>query len=172
MSEQGGAGQGASEGASPSSGEQAVGDIVFALIMIPLTLFVAWEGWNMPRRGDFGFLTSPGLSPLLLATLVLVMTTIVTVSAVRAGAATSISARVRSLAKHDETRRALVLMALVASYALLIGRVPFPIITAVFLAVTFTYVRVGSWLRITIATAIGTALTGWAIPTLFSMPMP
>jgi hypothetical protein len=61
---------------------------------------------------------------------------------------------------------------LVGTYAQLIGRVRFEAVTAAFLLVTFTYVRIGGPVKVFLATVAATLLASVVIPWIFTMPLP
>lgn len=150
----------------------AMGDLFMALALIAICLWAATEALAMPQRGELGMITSPGFTPLLVCTILTVLSAAVAVTALKAGALGETAGRLTHMARSRQTRRVLVLSAMMVGYVLLIGVLEFTVATALYLLATFLYVRAGGWLTIAAATAIGALLTGSAIPFLFSMPTP
>lgn len=156
----------------PEAQPTAAGDLVVAIVLLPLCAWIVREALGMPRRGDLGLMTSPGFTPILVSCAIALLSLVVLAKAVRGGALRALVPRLRELAHSAESRRAVVLFALMVGYAMLIGLVPFPIVTGAYLAATFVFLRSGSWVQIAVATAVGVVLTGFVIPYVFSMPLP
>lgn len=152
--------------------QDAAGDLGVGITIALVTLFAMYEAFNMPRRGELGIFTGPGFTPLLVGGLIVLLSVVVIINGFRGHGVRGIAPRLKELSTLPEPRRIAVLVLLAGTYAFAIGPVPYEVATVVFLLVTFTFVRVGSPIRIAIAAAACSALAAWIVPTLFNMPMP
>ncbi|QVQ53037.1 hypothetical protein J4H86_04320 [Spiractinospora alimapuensis] len=126
----------------------------------------------MPRRGDLGLLTSPGLTPFLACAVIAALSLVLVVRAVWRGALRGIVTRTREMAGSDESRRVVVLVVLMGVYVGLIGVVHYAVVTTAFLLASFLFVRAGGWATVVVATVVGVGLTAFVIPYAFTMPLP
>lgn len=151
---------------------RAMGDLFLGCVLIAVCLWAAWEALGMPRRGDLGLITSPGFTPLVVCTVIIVLSLIMVTRAVLDGAVAETSGRMAQLVRSYQARRVLILSAMITGYVLLIGVLDFTLVTALYLLVTFVYVRAGGWVTIVAATVTGALLTAVVIPYAFTMPTP
>lgn len=149
-----------------------MGDFFLGVAFILVSIWGAWEALNMPRRGELGVITSPGFTPLLVCASLIILSVIMLTKALRGGAIKEVPGRLKQMAKSYQTRRVLILAAIMTAYVLLIGVLDFRLVTFLFLVVSFIYVRAGRWYTILIAAVIGTVLATIALPYFFSMPTP
>lgn len=149
-----------------------MGDLFLGVIFILVSIWGGWEAINMPRRGELGVLTSPGLTPILLCVALIILSLIMVVKALRGGAIAEIPGRLKQMTKSYQTRRVLILAAIITGYVLLIGVLDYGFVTFLFLLVAFLYVRAGRWYTILLAALAGTVLTTMLLPYFFSMPTP
>lgn len=150
----------------------AVGDLGLGLGLVAVCVWAAGQAWAMPRRGDLGLLTSPGLTPFLACAVIATLSLILVGHAVWRGALSGIRARLVEMAGSDESRRVVVLAVLMGVYVALIGVVHYAVVTTGFLLASFLFVRAGGWVTIVVATVLGVGLTAFAIPYAFTMPLP
>ncbi|GAA3726952.1 hypothetical protein HDA32_003608 [Spinactinospora alkalitolerans] len=160
------------DGTDECAPSRAAGDLALGTALIVVCAWAAGESLDMPRRGELGLLTSPGFTPFLVCVLVAVLSAVVVARALMRGALKGIAPRIAEMWCSEESRRVVVLFALITGYALLIGVVQFAVVTGGFLLAMFWYVRSGGWLTIALATAVGVLLTAVVIPYAFTMPLP
>lgn len=149
-----------------------MGDLFLGVAFILASIWGGWEAFNMPRRGELGVLTSPGLTPILLCVALIILSMIMVVKSLRGGAIAEIPGRLKEMAKSHQVRRVVILAAIITGYVLLIGVLDYGLVTFIFLLVAFFYVQAGRWYTILIAAVAGTVLTTMLLPHFFSMPTP
>ncbi|WP_165874134.1 tripartite tricarboxylate transporter TctB family protein [Rubrobacter taiwanensis] len=154
------------------NGRGKVGDLFGGLLFAALGVFAIGAAVGMPRRGELGFVTSPGFTPLLLGTAILILSVVMVVKALRAGAIREIGNWFRTIRKSQESRRVLVLTGLLTAYVAAIGYLNFALVTFLFITATFFYVRAGKPWQILIYAAVATGLVAYFIPYIFTMPLP
>ncbi|MBB4929529.1 hypothetical protein F4561_000349 [Lipingzhangella halophila] len=162
----------ADERAGAQAPARAAGDLAVGLVIIAVCVWAGWESLGMPRRGQLGLLTSPGFTPFLACLTIGVLCAILVVRALLRGALKGVGPRLAEMWHSEESRRVVVLFALITGYGLLVGVIQFAVVTGVFLLVCFVFVRAGGWVTIAATTVVATLLTGVAIPHAFSMPLP
>jgi hypothetical protein len=152
--------------------QDAASDLAVSTVIAAVCIFAVVEALGMPRRGQLGIFTGPGFTPILVGGLIVILSLLVIANSLRGRALSGIRPRIEELTTQPETRRVVVLALLAGAYAFAIGPVSYEVATVIFLLLTYTFVRLGSPLRIALTTFFGSALAAWAVPTLFNMPMP
>ena len=149
------------------------GEFLIGIILIAFCIFVIIESVQMPRRGPMGFLMSPGFVPALVGSVLLLLSTLFTINALRRGGYRRFGIWLSRTLSDLENKRFLVILALMGLYVVvLIGRVPFFLATLVFHFSIFTYLRAGSPLRITFYSLLISFFVAFLLPKLFEMPLP
>lgn len=149
-----------------------MGDFFLGVAFIFISIWGGWEALNMPRRGEMGVLTSPGLTPLLVGGALTILSLIMLIESLRGGALTELPGRLKEMVGSDQSRRVVILSAIITIYVLLIGVLDFRLVTFLFLMVVFAYVRAGRWYTMLLSAIAGTVLATIALPYFFSMPTP
>ncbi|MCX8116644.1 MAG: tripartite tricarboxylate transporter TctB family protein [Desulfobacterota bacterium] len=147
-------------------------DFVTGLLLMGLSLYVIIEAGRMPRLEHLKVhpLSVPGLVPSFLASVLFVFGAVLTLrSALRGGHRLSISMRgLSQTLKAPENKRLLLTGLLSLIYALLlIGRLPYPLATGLFI---FTFILLFEWEPVGNAGRKGrTLFSALAIATLSSI---
>src|SRR5699024_1982978 len=149
-----------------------MGDLFVGLFLILVSVLGGWESINMSRGGVRGILTSPGLTPLLVAVALIVLSIILIGKALRGGAIAEIPVRLKKMWGSYQTHRVLILAVIMTGYVLLIGVLDFRLVTFLFMLVTCSYVRSGRWYTILSSALAGTVLATIVLPYFFNMPVP
>ena len=155
------------------SGMDMAGELMLGLFISLFSLFVIVESLRMPQRGHLGIMMSPGVVPLFTGVVLLLLSLVINVRALRGGGLQYVGALLRSLRGEEEIRRFLWILGFMTLYIVgLIGYVPFIAATLIYHALIFFYLRIGGPLKIIIYTLIATALVAVFLPRVFDMPVP
>jgi hypothetical protein len=121
---------------------RARADLITALVLVAVGLAVIYLSWTMPRLEARRIhpATIPGLVPFILGSALVLTSGLLAVRSWRADAGGGWQGLARILVG-PEARRALVALALMLIYALLmVGKMPFAVASAIFIFVfTFTF---------------------------------
>jgi len=149
-------------------------DFIDSVVVIALSLFVIYNSLVMPRYESWGLYATPGMPPLLFASLLLMLGTIVLVRSIRRrGYQMKIgrSELVRFTKSADVRRFALALGSMLV-YLLLLGKVHFALLTAVYLFVTILLFKGASW-WVNGIVSVATAVAVWLVFEIaFLVPLP
>jgi hypothetical protein len=154
------------------SGRYTVGDLLGGLFFGALGAFVTVSALGMPRRGELGFFTSPGFTPLILGVAMLVLSTVLVAKTLRGGVLGEAGSWAREIRTSAESRRVVVLTLLLTGYVALIGYLDFALVTFLFITATFFYVRAGKPWQILLYAVVATGVVAYFIPYVFTMPLP
>jgi hypothetical protein len=154
-------------------GMDMAGELILGLFITLLSLFVIVESLRMPQRGHLGIMMSPGVVPLFTGVVLLLLSLVINVRALRAGGIHFVGSLLRRLRSEEEMRRFLWILGFMTLYIVgLIGYVPFIAATLIYHALIFFYLRIGGPVKIVIYTLIATALVAVFLPRVFDMPVP
>ena len=154
-------------------GLDMAGELMLGLFVTLFSLFVIEESLRMPQRGHLGIMMSPGVVPLFTGIVLLLLSLVINVRALRGGGLHYVGSLLRSLRKAEEFRRFLWILGFMTLYIVgLIGHVSFIAATLIYHAMIFFYLRIGGPLKIVIYTLIATALVAVFLPRVFVMPVP
>jgi hypothetical protein len=154
-------------------GLDRAGELLLGLFVTLFSLFVIVESLRMPQRGHLGILMSPGVVPLFTGIVLLLLSLVINVRALRGGGLHYVGRLLRGLRDEEEIRRFLWILGFMTLYIVaLIGRVPFIVATLIYHALIFFYLRIGGPLKIVLYTLIATALVAVFLPRVFDMPVP
>lgn len=149
------------------------GEFLLGLLLISFSIFVTVEAARMPQRGTEGFLMSPGFVPLLTGSVLLLLSIIFTLSAIQKDGFRQLKEWLRESIVDQESRRFLVIMALMALYVIgLLDRLPFVGATLIFHILIFSYLKVGGPKKIVFYAFFAAFFIGFFLPWLFEMPLP
>ncbi|UCD79828.1 MAG: tripartite tricarboxylate transporter TctB family protein [Desulfobacterales bacterium] len=156
-----------------SSGMDKAGELMLGVCVSFFALFVIVESVRMPQRGHLGIMMSPGFVPLFTGIVLLFLSLVINVRALRAGGHKHIGALCKSIRDDEELRRFLWILGFMVLYIVgLIGVVPFLAATLIYHVLIFYYLRIGGPLKIVIYTLIATGLVAVFLPRVFDMPVP
>jgi hypothetical protein len=116
-------------------------------------------------------MAAPGFVPLLTGLVTLLLSLVLTVSAMRRGGHRHIRQWLREIIGDPENKRLLWIVLAVALYAALLGHVPFTVATMIFHVLIFAYLGV-HLLPLVLYSLFATFLVAYLLPTLFNMPTP
>ena len=155
------------------SGMDKAGELMLGVCVSFFALFVIVESVRMPRRGHLGIMMSPGFVPLFTGIVLLFLSFVINVRALRAGGHKYIGSLCKSIRDDEELRRFLWILGFMVLYIVgLIGVVPFLAATLIYHVLIFYYLRIGGPLKIVIYTLIAAGLVAVFLPRVFDMPVP
>ncbi len=149
----------------------AAADFISSVLLLCVAAFVLVESLRMPIRGLI--ITAPGLLPTALGVILLLLSAMLLVSAVKKRGPAFVKAWIAVTLKDVESRRWLAIVLLTGAYILSIGRISFPLATFAYLITIFLYLKIARryWYAIFIAVA-ATILTSFITPLVFGISMP
>jgi hypothetical protein len=154
-------------------GTDRAGELMLGLCVSIFALFVIIESLRMPQKGHLGIMMSPGFVPLFTGVVLLFLSLVINVRALRSGGLKHIGALCKSIREEEELRRFLWILGFMALYIVgLIGHMPFLVATLIYHVLIFSYLRIGGPLKIAIYTLIATGLVALFLPNVFDMPVP
>ena len=154
-------------------GMDRAGELMLGLCIAFFAVFVIIESLRMPQRGHLGIMMSPGFVPLFTGIVLLFLSFVINVRALRAGGFKYIGTLFKSIRDEEELRRFLWILGFMTLYIVgLIGRMPFIAATFIYHAMIFSYLKIGGPLKIVIYTLIATGLVALFLPNVFDMPVP
>lgn len=148
------------------------GDVMLGALLGLIALFVVVESWRMPLRGPLGFATSPGFVPLLVGATALVLCCVLVLINLRRGGLAGMAAWWRDTGAREETRRLVVLIALITAYVLSLPWLPFIVATFLFLMAVFVFLRAAPWWLMPIYAGAAAYVVADLLPRLFEMRLP
>ena len=162
------------KGALPEgTGKDMAGELMLGLFVSFFSLFVILESLRMPQRGHLGIMMSPGFVPLFTGIVLLLLSLVINVRALRGGGLQYVGLLLQSIRREEEIGRFLWILGFVTLYIVgLIGYVPFIVATLIYHALIFFYLKIGGPVKIVIYTLIATSLVAVFLPRVFNMPVP
>ena len=155
------------------AGLDRAGELMLGVCVSFFALFVIVESVRMPQKGHLGIMMSPGFVPLFTGIVLLFLSLVINVRALRGGGLKHIGALCRSIRDEEELRRFLWVLGFMVLYIVgLIGHVPFLVATLIYHVLIFYYLKIGGPLKIVIYTLIATGLVAFFLPRVFDMPVP
>jgi hypothetical protein len=116
---------------------------------------------------------SPGFVPLFTGIVLLFLSLVINVRALRGGGLEYIGALLKNIREDEEIRRFLWILGFMVLYIVgLIGNVSFLLATFIYHALIFYYLKIGSPLKTIVCTLIATGLVALFLPRVFDMPVP
>jgi hypothetical protein len=154
-------------------GMDRAGELLLGLCVSIFAIFVIVESLRMPQKGHLGIVMSPGFVPLFTGVVLLFLSMIINVRALRGGGLKYVGALYRSVRTDEEMRRFLWILGFMVLYIVgLIGYLPFIVATLIYHALIFYYLRIGGPLKTVIYTLLATGLVAFFLPRVFDMPVP
>ena len=155
------------------AGLDRAGELLLGTFVSLFALFVIVESLRMPQKGHLGIIMSPGFVPLFTGIVLLFLSMIINVKALRGGGLNYVVALCKSARDEEEIRRFLWILGFMALYIVgLIGYLPFTVATLIYHLLIFYYLRIGGPLKIAVYTLIATGLVAVFLPRIFDMPVP
>ena len=159
--------------AADGLGLDRAGELLLGTCVSLFALFVIVESLRMPQRGHLGIIMSPGFVPLFTGLVLLFLSMIINVRALRGGGLKYVAALFRTTRDEEEIRRFLWILGFMVLYIVgLIGHLPFAVATLIYHLLIFYYLKIGGPLKIAVYTLIATGLVALFLPRIFSMPVP
>ena len=156
-----------------TGGLDRAGELLLGVCVSCFAIFVIVESLRMPQKGHLGIMMSPGFVPLFTGIVLLLLSLVINVRALRGGGLQYIGSLLQGIRSGEEIRRFLWLLGFMVLYIVgLIGYVPFIVATLIYHALIFFYLKIGGPLKIVIYTLIATGLVAVFIPRVFNMPVP
>ena len=154
-------------------GMDMAGELLLGSFVSIFSLFVIVESLRMPQRGHLGILMSPGFVPLFTGIVLLLLSVVINVRALRGGGLQYVGSLLQSIRSEEEIRRFLWILGFMTLYIVgFIGYMPFIVATLIYHGLIFYYLKIGGPVKIVIYTLIATALVAVFLPSVFDMPVP
>ena len=158
-------------------------EIAFGGILILVSAFFLIESIKIINEGDKlrttnareAFLTSPGLMPLFLTTMLIILGIMLIIGSVKevGGLSKEDLLVFKSWLKSMETKRSFIMFAFIIIYTFVfLGRLPYEVSTFIFLAVFMLYLKASDWKRILVISTLATGIIAYAFGTLAMIPLP
>jgi hypothetical protein len=161
-------------GAPPEgTGMDMAGELMLGSFVSFFSLFVIVESLRMPQRGHLGIMMSPGFVPLFTGIVLLLLSMVINIRALRGGGLKYVGSLLQSFRNEEEIRRFLWILGFMTLYIVgFIGYMPFIVATLIYHGLIFFYLKIGGPVKILIYTLIATALVAVFLPSVFNMPVP
>ena len=158
-------------------------EIAFGGILILVSAFFLVESIKIINEGHKlrttnareAFLTSPGLMPLFLTTMLIIMGIVLIIGSVKevGGIKKEDFQTFKNWLKSMETKRSFIMFGFIIAYTfILLGRLPYEVSTFIFLTVFMFYLKASDWKRILIISTLATGIIAYAFGTLAMIPLP
>lgn len=162
-------------------------DFVASIVLILLSAYIITDGVRMYNDAGKVLYTSPALIPLLLGSLLLVLSVVLLVSSSKDGGFKARGAEMKELWKaivsDSNTVRMLIGFAMMAVYTfLLLGNLPFWAATVIFLIALMIYLECGNelkaylnwkaWAKVIVISVVTVALIILLFQVAFRVPLP
>ena len=158
---------------SQEAGRDRAGELMLGSFVSFFSLFVIVESLRMPQRGHLGIMMSPGFVPLFTGIVLLLLSMVINIRALRGGGLQYVGSLLQSIRNEEEIRRFLWILGFMTLYIVgFIGYMPFIVATLIYHGLIFFYLKIGGPVKILIYTLIATALVAVFLPRLFDMPVP
>ena len=142
------------------------------IVLLAFSIFVIVASARMTDEGNGGFFQSPGFVPLLTGSILALLSLWYTISTLLLKSAVRPGSWLRSWLGNQEERRVLIIIAITAFYAIgIFGHVPFFWATLIFHLCMFSFLKIGSPLKVAICSLLASGLVGLLLPWLFEMRM-
>jgi putative tricarboxylic transport membrane protein len=149
-------------------------DFIDSIFIIAFSLFVIYRCLVMPRYESWGLYATPGMPPLIFALILLALAAIVFVrSIIRKGYKLEIGRHaLTQFVKSGDVHRFSIALGLILLYFVFLGRLPFVILSAVFLFVTVMMFKGAKW-WVSAVVSVLTAVIVWLVfEVVFLVPLP
>jgi hypothetical protein len=158
-------------------------EIVFGGILILVSAFFLVESIKIINEGHKlrttnareAFLTSPGLMPLFLTTMLIIMGIVLIIGSAKevGGLNKEDFQTFKNWLKSIDTKRSFIMFGFIIAYTFIfLGRMPYEVSTFIFLTVFMFYVKASDWKRILIISTLATGIIAYAFGTLAMIPLP
>ncbi|NLK35267.1 MAG: tripartite tricarboxylate transporter TctB family protein [Gracilibacteraceae bacterium] len=158
-------------------------EIVFGGILILVSAFFLVESIKIINEGHKlrttnareAFLTSPGLMPLFLTTMLIIMGVVLIIGSAKevGGLNKEDFQTFKNWLKSIETKRSFIMFGFIIAYTFIfLGRMPYEVSTFIFLTVFMFYLKASDWKRILIISTLATGIIAYAFGTLAMIPLP
>jgi len=158
---------------SQEAGRDRAGELMLGSFVSFFSLFVIVESLRMPQRGHLGIMMSPGFVPLFTGIVLLLLSMVINIRALRGGGLQYVGSLLQSIRNDEEIRRFLWILGFMTLYIVgFIGYMPFIVATLIYHGLIFFYLKIGGPVKILIYTLMATALVAVFLPRVFNMPVP
>jgi hypothetical protein len=158
-------------------------EIVFGGILILVSAFFLVESIKIINEGHKlrttnareAFLTSPGLMPLFLTTMLIIMGVVLIIGSAKevGGLNKEDFQTFKNWLKSIDTKRSFIMFGFIIAYTFIfLGRMPYEVSTFIFLTVFMFYLKASDWKRILIISTLATGIIAYAFGTLAMIPLP
>lgn len=158
-------------------------DIVFGIILISVSLFFLCQSIKMPRTSDIlraqnnreALLTSPGLFPIAVSSMLIVLGILLIISALREGAKLTKEdfTKFKAWFSQVESKNIMIIFAILIVYTFgFLGRLPYVVSTFIYLSVFMYIFKATNWKMILLISALSTAIIAYLFGTIVMIPLP
>ena len=158
-------------------------EIVFGAILVLVSGFFLIESIRIINDSDKlrttnareAFLTSPGLMPLFLTSMLIILGIVLIIGAIKevGGLSKEDLSVFKGWLKSMETKRSFIMLALIIIYTFgFLGRMPYIVSTFIFLTAFMLYIKATDWKRVLVISTLATGIIAYAFGTLAMIPLP
>jgi len=158
-------------------------EIVFGAILVLVSSFFLIESIKIINNSDKlrttnvreAFLTSPGLMPLFLTVMLIILGLVLIIGAIKevGGLNKEDLAVFKNWLKSMDTKRSFIMLSFIIIYVFVfLGRLPYIVSTFIFLTVFMLYVKASDWKRVLVISTLATVIIAYAFGTLAMIPLP
>lgn len=152
-------------------------DFISSAVIFILSLYVLFEGYNIFTKSGKLLYLSPALIPLMLGTILLVLSIVLFTGSLKEGGLQARAAELKAWSgevKADpNTMRMLVGVVLMGLYTfVLLGMLPFWLATFLFMLLLMYFLEAGSIVKIVVISVLVTGLVIFLFQVCFRVPLP
>ena len=149
-------------------------DFIDSIVIIAFSLFVIYRCLVMPRYESWGLYATPAMPPMVFALILLVLATIVFVrSIIRKGYNIHIGrSGLSQFVRSGDVHRFVLALGLILLYFVFLGRIPFMILSAVYLFVTVMVFKGAKWWICAIVSVLTAVIVWLVFEVVFLVPLP
>lgn len=152
-------------------------DFISAVILILLSVYVLFEGFNIYTKAGKPLYLSPALIPMMLGVMLLVLSIVLLFGSLKDGGAAARGAEMKAWFKEikadSNTMRMLIGVVIMGLYTfVLLGMLPFWLATFLFMFLLMYFLEAGSIVEILSVSVIITGLVIFLFQICFRVPLP
>lgn len=152
-------------------------DFISSIVILLLSVYVLFESRNIYVKAGKLLHLSPALIPMMLGTVLLVLSIILMASSLKDGGAgariSEFKSCMKAVKEDPNTMRMLIGVVLMALYTfVMLGMLPFWIATFLFMLLLMYFLEAGSIVKIVLISVVVTALIIFLFQICFRVPLP
>ena len=145
-------------------------DFISSAVIFSLSLYVLFEGYNIYTKSGKLLYLSPALIPLMLGTILLVLSIVLFTGSLKEGGLQARAAELKAWSGEVKADRGTMLMGLYTF--VLLGMLPFWLATFLFMLLLMYFLEAGSIVKIVVISVLVTGLVIFLFQVCFRVPLP